>query len=368
MNFKLFLGLLFSFVFCFSQNRELSKKFIVDANLFQGSILLHNPDISHLITAHPSGLILGYSRKTFGLEEWEQEYNYPDTGFSFVYQDLRNNTLGKIYGLYAHYNFYFFKRNLQFRVGQGIAYNTNPYDKNRNFRNNAYGSHFLSSTYLMFNFHKENIFEGLGFQAGLSLLHYSNANFKAPNTSTNTLAFNAGLVYDLDTGQEMEYIKKGKEEKEKIEEPVRYNLVFRSGLNESDVINLGQFPFYIFSAYADKRLGRASAIQLGADVFFSNFLKELIRFQSVSFPELDVSADDDFKRVGLFIGHELFIDKISVITQLGYYIYYPFDFEGRVYNRIGLKRYFGDKWFGAITLKSHAAKAEAVEFGIGIRL
>ena len=42
----------------------------------------------------------------------------------------------------------------------------------------------------------------------------------------------------------------------------------------------------------------------------------------------------------------------------------PFDFEGQTYIRIGLKRYFGNKFFGAITLKSHGAKAEAVEFGI----
>jgi len=118
----------------------------------------------------------------------------------------------------------------------------------------------------------------------------------------------------------------------------------------------------------DKRLGRKSALQLGADLFFSNFLKELIAFQSVSFPELQVAADTDYKRLGVFAGHELFINKMSIVTQLGYYIYYPFDFEGRVYNRIGLKRYFGEKWFGAITLKSHAAKAEAVEFGLGVRL
>jgi len=103
-------------------------------------------------------------------------------------------------------------------------------------------------------------------------------------------------------------------------------------------------------------------------VFFSNFLKELIRFQATSFPEMDVNLDDDYKRVGVFLGHELFINRMSVITQLGYYVYYPFDFEGKVYNRVGLKRYFGEKVFGAITLKSHGAVAEAVEFGIGIRL
>ena len=100
-----------------------------------------------------------------------------------------------------------------------------------------------------------------------------------------------------------------------------------TGINESDIIGAGQFPFYIFSGYADKRVSSKSAIQLGADVFFSNFLKELIRYQSISFPENNVAADTDFKRVGVFVGHELFINKLSIGTQLGYYVYYPYDFE-----------------------------------------
>lgn len=364
MNLRLSLFFFFLASFCFSQDIFEDKKYTLEASAFYGSVLLHNADISHLISEHPAGVILGFNRKTFGFNEWEELYNYPDVGVSFVYQDMNNPTLGENYGLYGHFNFYFFKRNMQFRIGQGVAYNTNPYNKNENFRNNAYGSQFLSSTFLILNYHKENIYKGLGFKAGFSVIHYSNANVKAPNTSTNTLAFNAGLVYSLDT-EETEYIKR---EKVKITEPFRYNFAFRTGINESDVIGLGQFPFYIFSGYVDKRLGRKSAIQLGADVFFSNFLKGLIQFQSVSFPENNVAADTDFKRLGVFVGHELFINKLSVTTQLGYYVYYPFDFEGRVYNRLGVKRYFGTKWFGEISLKSHGAAAEAVEFGVGIRL
>ena len=352
--------------FGFSQEVDKTRKYVLDVNQFSGSILLHNPEISHLITEHPTGFIASINRKRFGDESWEADYGYPDSGFTFVYQDMRNPTLGQHYGVYAHYNFYFFKRNLQFRIGQGIAYNTNPYDKNSNFRNNAYGSHLLSTTMAMLNYHKENLVAGFGFKAGFSLIHYSNANFKAPNTSTNTAAFNFGLTYDLNKDLEYEFIISG--EKEKISEPVKYNFALRGGINESDVVNSGRYGFWIVSAYADKRLGRKSAIQAGTDVFFSYFLQELIRFQSVSFPEMNVEANTDFKRVGVFLGHELFINKLSVVTQLGYYIYYPFDFEGRVYNRIGLKRYFGKKFFGAVTLKSHAAAAEAVEFGIGIRL
>ena len=364
MNSKVFLLIIFISGLCFSQEDEKLTNYTFEVSPFYGSIILHNTDISHLITEHPAGIILGYNRKTYGSEEWEEGFNYPDLGASFIYHKSNSKILGDNLAFYAHFNFYFFKRNLQFRIAQGISYATNPYDRVENFRNNAYGSKFLSTNYLMLNYQKENIFEGLGVNAGITLMHYSNGNVKAPNTSTNTLAVTAGLTYILKQ-DEPDYIRR---EKVKITEPIKYNFALRVGINESDNIGAGQFPFYVLSAYADKRLGRKSAIQLGTDVFFSHFLKELIRYQSISFPENNIAADTDFKRVGVFIGHELFINKLSIETQLGYYVYYPFDFEGKVYNRLSLKRYFGETVFGVVSLKSHGAAAEAVEFGIGIRL
>lgn len=341
--------------------------FVFDLNTYAGSILRHNTDISHLITNHPAGFTAALSKKTFGEQAWQQGYNFPDTGISFVYQDMNNETLGRHFGLYGHFNFYFAKRSLQLRVGQGIAYNTNPYDKESNFRGNAYGSHFLSSTHLMLNYFKEHLWDHWGIKGGITLVHYSNANVKAPNTSTNTFALNLGIMYSLGVPENIPK-RQRLDSLPRLRESPRINLAFRSGINESDVVGSGQFPFYIFSAYADKRLGRKSAIQMGGDIFFSNFLKELIRFQATSFPEMEVAPETDYRRVGLFVGHELFINTLSILTQLGYYIYYPFDFEGRTYNRIGIKRYINNKWYAVVTLKSHAAKAEALELGIGIRL
>ena len=336
-----------------------------DVNYFSGNIALHNDDILHLIKGHPEGVIVSWNKKTFGNKAWEQRYNYPDYGVSFAYQDLKNDVLGNNYSIYGHYNFYFFKRNLMFRVGQGFAFTTNPYHKKDNHKNIAFGSKFMSSTYVMLNYKKERIFDRFGLQAGLSLIHYSNANVKAPNTSINSMTVNLGVTYNLDA-EDFEYINDIT--KEKFTEKIRYNLAFRSGINESDIVGSGQYAFYIFSAYADKRINRKSALQLGVDVFFSNFLKELIYHDSIVYPDRNIDPDTDYKRVGIFAGHELFINKMSIIAQLGYYVYYPYDFEGQTYQRIGLKRYFNDKWFAALTLKSHAAKAEAVELGVGIRL
>jgi len=249
-------------VFCYAQDKTNTSYF--DVNYFKGHIAEHNKTLLHLIKDRPEGVILSWNKQTYGNKDWEQRFNYPDYGASFVYQDLKNDVLGNNYAVYGHYNFYFFKRNVLLRIAQGVAYNTNPYDRVTNSKNIAFGSSILSS--------------------------------------------------------------------------------------------------------ADKRINKVSALQFGTDVFFSNFLKAHIAFKGASFPEEDISGDEDYRRVGVFAGHELFINKLSVISQVGYYVYYPFDFEGRVYLRAGFKYYFTNRFFTNIAIKSHGAKAEAIEFGVGVRL
>ncbi len=353
---------------CFSVQSQVEYKayYTVDVNNYYGSILKHNPDISHLITGHPSGLILSVQKKTFGKEVWQRLYNTPDYGLSFLYQNLDNEFLGEHYGLFVHYNFYFFKRLLMLRIGQGASYNTTPYDEDDNFRNVAYGTHLVSGSYALLNLKKENIFKGLGLQAGLGVVHYSNGNSKAPNKSTNTLFLNAGLTYQLDPDLP-ERIEKEKG-LSKGAEPLGYGFIVRGGVNESDVVGSGRFPFYTFGAFIDKRLNKKSALQFGTEVFFSKALQRYIDFRAVGGFDDGTTGDEDAKRVGVYFGHELRVNKISVVTQLGYYAYYPYDFEGRTYIRAGVQYYFTKNIFGAFTVRSHAAKAEAMEFTVGYRL
>lgn len=337
-----------------------------EASYFYGTILEHNPDIGHLITQHPHGFVLSYNRKTYGFKEWSRRYNYPDHGFSFIYQNLENYYLGESYSLYAHLSFYFLNRHLMARIGQGLAYNTKPYNPETNYINNAYGTSILSSTMLMANYKQQNIFHGLGIQAGITLVHYSNANVKAPNNSTNSFTFNIGMNYLLDNERQPRYIPQGP--KEKFSEPIHYNFVLRSGVNASDVIGMGQYPFLTVAGYADKRINKKSTLQVGAEVFFSPMLKELIHYRSIAYPSDGLSGHESSTRVGLFVGHLLTFNKISFVANLGYYVYYPYDFEGRIYNRLGIQRDFGEHFFGVVSVHSHGAKAEAASLSIGYRL
>lgn len=344
--------------------------FSVEVDGYYGTILEHNPDIAHLITQHPQGLFLSWNKKTYGLREAERRYGYPDWGFTLAYQDFQYDVLGESYSVYGHFNWYFLNRHLVFRIGQGIGYNTNPYDPETNFLNNAFGSHLASSTFLKANFTKENIWEGLGVHAGFTIIHYSNANFRAPNNSTNTWAFNAGISYLFDNGNIPEYVS-GENDPPSTDYAERFklNLVYRFGWNESDVVGSGQFPFKTYSAFVDKRLSYKSTLQVGVDYFDSEFLQEFIRYRAIAFPEDGLTGEEDYIRVGVFLGHELRFHKTAFVSQLGYYAKWDFEFENRVYNRLGLKRYFWkDRIFAVVTVKSHWAKAEGVEFGIGVRL
>lgn len=359
--------IIFHFGLCAQKELNVKQsKLSFDVNNFYGTILKHNPDISHLLTGHPTGVVFSAQFKTFGDKEWQRLYNYPDYGASFLYEDMDNEYLGKVYAVFVHYNFYFIKRLLMLRVGQGLAYNTTPYDIDDNYRNIAYGSHITSATYSLLTLKKENIVGGLGLQAGLGIVHYSNGNFKAPNKSTNTLFFNAGFTYQLD--QDLpEYVEKEKGLL-KGAEPFSFGLVFRSGVNQSNLVGSAQFPFYTLGGFVDKRLNKKSAIQLGAEVFFSKALERYIDFRSTGGFNDGITGDEDSRRVGVFLGHELRIHRTSVVLNLGYYVYYPFDFEGQFYNRLALRYYITKNIFGSIGVKAHSAKAEAAEFSIGYRI
>ena len=343
----------------FAQNNQLK----IDYQYYTGSILPHSDQISHLITHKPDGFLVSASQSAFRNAFWQKHYNYPDVGLSLHYQNNHNKSLGNLYGLFAHYDFYFFKRHLQFRIAQGFAYATNPFDKADNFRNLAYGSHWMPSTYFQLNY-RQNIWKNWQLFGGIFLTHHSNATIKTPNISTNTLALTAGLSYHF----EQNNTSATHETTPLLLTKIRYSAALRTGINEGHIVGMGQKSFYHIAFMADKRLGYTGSVQLGAELFLSNTVKEMIPFIANSFPESDLNADADWKRVGLFAGYEVHFDRLSVEGNAGIYVYDKYKENGALYQRLGVRYYVTDNWFAIMSLKTHLAKAEAFELGLGYKL
>ncbi len=350
----------------FSQEQKKYSHTFSTSYLF-GQIMPHRPNIVHLMQGPTNGFVLNWERQTYGLKEWEQRYNYPSVGASFMYQNMGNSTLGDAYSLQADYRFFFFKRNLVLRVGSGLAYMTNPFDIHQNPKNTAYGSTILGSFLVGLNYQQQNLWDSpFGFRLGGFLMHYSNGRTRSPNTSTNNYGVDFTLTYDLNHKEKPSY--QPKNYTNEYSEPIRFNLLFSSGMNDAGVVRESNKPFVVLTAYADKRLNAKSAIQLGVEGFFTTSIRNYIRHEQSLFPNNeDVQSLDDWRRIGIFVGHELFVGKLSLVTQVGYYIYEPIKFAKPYYTRVGLKRYFNDWIYASVMLKTHMARAEAMEYGIGVR-
>lgn len=340
--------------------------YIAEVNGFRGNIMLHSPDMHHLLTGHPTGTIISILRNTDGSQEWHSVYNYPEFGGYFLQQDFKNEYLGSNYAIGAQYNFYFLNRHLQLKVSQGLAMTTHKHDNQTNYKNGAFGSRFMENTNFGLAYSKQDIFQGFGLRAGFLFTHFSNGKIKSPNSGINTYNFDVGLTYEF--GKKHEFLPIIDSIKVKFTERIKYNIILRSGVNESYVIGSGQKPFFHIGTYADKRLNRKSAIQFGTDIFLTLSQKEIIKFKSIAYPESGITTDLDYKRVGVFVGHELFINKISVETQVGYYVYDQLKTDGNVYDRVGMKYYISPKIFAGVGVKTHGFMAEAVEFSVGVRL
>ena len=364
---KVYFSGILLFFFGFISAQQPNDSNTIDVNYFTGNVMLHAPGLSHLVTGHPEAVMFSVSKKTHGEKEWHSIYNYPDYGAYFLFQDFKNEFLGKSYSIGAHYNFYFLNRKLMFKIAEGLAMTTNPHNNETNSKNTAFGSKLLSNTNFLLNYKKENIIDNFGIQAGFVFTHFSNGRIKSPNSGINTYNINFGINYSFDKTQQKVVIDTAFA-KIQLPQPVKYNFVLRTGINESQIIGSGQRAFYHLGFYADKRLNRKSAIQLGTEVFFSNFYKDFIKYQTVAYPELNLDPNTDYKRVGVFIGHEFFINRISLEAQVGYYVYQPYKHDIVIYDRLGMKYYFGDKIFTGLSIKTHGFLAEALEFAVGVRL
>ncbi len=353
---------LFSSVVFAQENKDSNA---VEVSFLRGNVLPHTTDLYHL-QGHANGVMVSFLKQTHGADEWHSAFNFPDYGVYFQYQNYNNDFLGKVYAAGVLYNFYFLHRRLEFKLAQGIGYATNPYDRVTNSKNKAFGSTLMANTNIGLFYKKEHFIDNFGLQAGLLFTHFSNGRTKSPNSGINSFLVNLGVNYDFSKTKNR--IIDTLVNKKKYVEPIKYNFVVRLGFNESPIIGSGQHVFYHMSFFVDKRFNRKSALQMGTELFLTNYFKDFIKFKANAYPELNIDPNTDYKRVGVFAGYELFVNKISLEAQLGYYIYQPFKNDISIYDRVGFKYYITPKIFTSFSVKTHFFLAEALECGVGVRL
>ncbi len=333
--------------------------YTVGGSVFSGFVLKHSASIGHLAVSHPQGFQVFINQHTFGKKYCQQAYRYPDVGLALAYFDYRNPVLGKSLSLASYVDIPIRRRSrtaLMFRLGTGMAYHTHPHDAVTNNSNNALGTP-LSFTMLSSLRYQVRISEQWWSGMALSLTHFSNGAFSKPNAGINIPAL------DWQIARKIKPV--AVEQRVWTDDKPNYSSIFYYAAAGTGfkVLEYGgdRFAFLNFHFLGGKRFNALSALHLGVDAFLDYQLKDYIRQQAGD-------AYAGYQRIGLVVGHELFYDRVSLLTQVGRYLFRPsHDSRPPVYQQYGLRYACTRHLIAAMTLNAHLGQAEFVEWGIGFK-
>jgi len=344
----------------------------VGSNIYYGGVFRYKPEMPVLEMTGLHGIELYANKITNGSKDWQSLFNYPQVGFAVEYYNYRvPDELGETYSASTYLDFTPTpKKKNQFRIniGTGIVYSTRKYDAVNNELNKAISSDI--SYILRGTIHYEiELSEQYYFNINAAFRHYSNGKLNMPNNGMNFPAFGLGVRY-VPHPEKIKYYKNN--ESDEFDRSLKYNLMVSRSWREVWREDY-KHAAYSTSFYLSKQVSKFNSILLGIDGF--KYDQESVKREYINWVQDNPDLSEDYtpeyteEQAAITIGTELFMDKLSVIVQGGFYIYKPQEYyESTWYQRYGLKYYPIEQAFAQITLKAHSRTADMVEFGIGLSL
>ena len=346
-----------------SSSKFVPKEFSLSAHY--GTIINNGELVGHLASTHPAGFEATAYWLTTGKHGWESAFGFPKIGVSVFYFDFRNPILGEAFAIVPHMKWCLSQtRNamLEFKLGPGAAYTPNPWTLHSNPKNLMFSSKFNNVMYMGLEY-SYRLSSRLRIQTGLHLSHYSNAAYSLPNASINIPSVNAGLTYTPHTERTVL-----KDSLKSYKKNWSFHALVSGSIIELDANQPRKNHVVGITALASKRINRKSALNTGLE-YSQNTALEKHAERIYTAANLPVP---DFRRVSIVAGHELLLGRVSLVTQMGYYIYRPFNqtpdgtpVDRSLYQRYGIKYYFNKNFFAQYTFKTYLGVAEAIEWSLG---
>ena len=343
----------------------LKDNFIIGTKVHYGFLWSHHTKMDYLVKGHIPAFEISLSRQTSDNQFWEQLYNYPAIGVSFLHFNLANpDVLGNANGVFGYVNFPLIRKNKfkwSYRFGAGIGVVDKPFDHKTNYKNSAIGSQ-INILMTLLTETKWMLSKNLSLSTGIGLTHFSNGAFKTPNLGINLPTVNIGASWQI--GEPHANFKR--DTLPKIEKEIEYSVIAAFGIKEIDPIGGSKYAVYTLSGNITKAISRKRELGIGLDIFYDR--SNIKSFQpdfsgSNVFPE----KESEFIRTGVHFSHELVISKLTVITQMGVYLYTKLKSDGSLYHRFALKYKLSERIFVNLSLKTHWAKADYIEWGLGYK-
>lgn len=302
---------------------------------------------------NPQAIELRLLKATDGSEWWHRPHQYPRFGVNINYLDFDDPILGQSLSMQITGERNIFKRkHLQFNfiAGMGIAWITNPFDRQSNNKNIMLTGNLNSSWVANFSLAWQIrppwqlLFE-------FGIIHYSNGAVQLPNQGINLATANVGIGYrplvKPVTNTFTEHISSRKKTSWLVASSV--------GFVEKYPTSGFKYRVYGLQVLRQQMWGKVTFWQVGLEGFYNTWLYEFTR------PEEKANGG----RLGFNAGLGWVAGRIQGDVSLGVYLYKPQIIDSQVYERYGLRFFVTPKAFASFHVKSQRGSVDNLEFGAG---
>jgi hypothetical protein len=334
---------------CFGQ-----KETWVEARGKAGFLVAHRSAMGHLATEHAFATEISYMFRGNGEKNWHDSYKNPFFGVTGFFGSVGNRELmGNYLGAYAFISIPLIKtRHYSFsgRMGTGLGYAFKTWNADENVLSIGVSTHLNALVSLAV----ENKFEfgNHSINSIIDMTHFSNGAIKVPNLGLNLPYISLGYGYRIRKAEPINRL-----EYKTFDRKWEFGAI--SFLSAQEVFPVGgkKYPIYGVNAVARRYFKQT----VGAVVSF-----DFIHKQSVLVFHEDVpKTQAEIIQLGVFAGYLLPMENFHLVVGMGYYVRDKFKPQDKFYHRVGMRYVFDNGINVNLVLKSHWARADYVEYGIG---
>jgi hypothetical protein len=330
----------------------------VTASYGRGFLIAHRASLETLVNDYTNSIRLEFGKNTFGQKDWQSLYRFPSLGIGGFHGSVGNNEqLGKATAIYGFISAPYGagKRRISFgyKFAIGLAYLSNHFDLYDNIYNIAIGSSINVYIHLDFDIKIKLYKERLYFKTGLGMTHFSNGKTQSPNLGLNIMDWHFTTGYNIGKQSKKIYTEYPKRDRH------TFVAIVAGGAKEYNEPNLGKFFAGNVTLEYEYSVMKKSSWGAGLDYFYDGVLYDSYKTKD------DPDAFKYASRFGIHIGYMFNYYRVGLIVQMGSYINPYYDGNGYLYHRIGIRAKVSQHLIANLSLKTHWAKADIVEFGLG---
>lgn len=324
-----------------------------------GFLAAHRGTMSHLGKERIAGLEVSLYKRLKGSTNWSDAYKQPYIGITLYGSSLGNQQiLGDGFGSYGFIEFPMnrSKKNiLTAKLSAGLGYVTKVFDQQSNPKNVAVSSHVNALLCLGLQ-GRWQITPTHALVYSMDMTHFSNGSTKVPNLGLNMPFLGLGYAYTFKRDA-ARHVPPLVVEKTPFFSHWKLTAVGILSFKEIFPTSGPKYPIYAINSFVSKRFRPKVGMEVGLD-FISK--QSLFNYRPY-IPKTQLSIF----QIGAYSAYVLPFEKLRIILGMGIYVKDRYDADNEFYHRVGMRYQLDNGVLLNLVLKSHWAKADYVEWGVG---